>query len=144
MKVKCIINKNASIDPLVLPLDINEEMSDENFVVTDLEASGSIIGYDLSVGREYVVYGILEYDCEKRFLVQDDSNIPSFHSSKLFQIIDSNYDLEWETKTFLVNDKQLLITSYYDILDYNSLIQLIEKKSEAIRIFLDYKESKYD
>ncbi|UKI51047.1 MAG: hypothetical protein L6U99_06920 [Clostridium sp.] len=63
-------------------------MSDENFVVTDLEASGSIIGYDLSVGREYVVYGILEYDCEKRvFLVQDDSNIPSFHSSKIV----SNY-----------------------------------------------------
>ena len=141
MKVKCIINRNANITPLVLPLDINEEMSDENFIVTDLEASGSFIGYDLSVGREYGVYGILEYDCEKRFLVQDDSNIPSFHSSKIFQVIDSNYDLQWETKIFLVNGKKLLITSYYDILDYNVLIELIEKKPKAIRIFLDYKES---
>lgn len=144
MKVKCINNKNANIEPLVLPLNINEEMSDKNFVVTDLEASGSIIGYDLSVGREYAVYGILEYDCEKRFLVQDDSNIPSFHSSKLFQIIDSNYDFEWETKIFIVNGKKLLITSYYDILNYNRLINLIEKKNNVFRIFLNYKESRYN
>lgn len=98
----------------------------------------------MSVGRDYVVYGILEYDGEKRFLVQDDSNIPSFHSSKLFQIINSNSDFEWETKIFLINDKQLLITSYNNILNYNNLIELIEKKPKAIRIFLDYKESRYD
>lgn len=144
MKVKCIINKNANVEPLVLPLDINEEMSDENFVVTDLEASGSILGYDLTLGKEYLVYGILEYGLEKKFLIQNDSNIPSFHSSKLFQIIDSNCDFEWATKTFLVNNKKLLITSYYEILNYNNLIELIEKKPKAIRKFLDYKESIFD
>lgn len=144
MKVKCIINKNANVLPLVLPIDINEELSDENFVVSDLEATGSITGYDLSMGREYRVYGILEYDNEIRYLILDDSNIPVFHSSKLFQIIDSSLDIEWDTKVYIVNNKQLIITSYCDILDYNSLIDLVQEKPCAIKSFLDYKESKYD
>ncbi len=144
MKVKCIINRNVSVLPLVLPIDINKEFSDENFVVSNLESTGSITGYDLSIGRDYIVYGILEYDNKKRFLIQDDSNIPAFHSSKLFQIIDSSLDIEWGTKAYLVNNKQLIITSYCDILDYNSLIDLIQENPYAIKSFLDYKETKYD
>ena len=141
VKVKCLINKNANVIPLVLPKLLNKEMSDENFVVLDLEATGGIMGYDLSLGSEYLVYGILEYDKEIKFLIQDDSNIPIFYSSKLFQIIDSNADLEWGTKTILVNDKELLINSYDDLLNYNNLIDLILKKPQAIKNFLAYKES---
>ncbi len=140
MKVKCLINKNANINPLVLPLDINKELSDDNFVVSDLEASGSITGYDLSVGRNYIVYGILEYDKETRYLVLDDSNIPTFHSSKLFQTIESDNNIEWDTMIFIVNGKELKITTYSDLLDYNNLVQLINKKTISIRKFLDYKD----
>ncbi len=73
-----------------------------------------------------------------------DSNIPAFHSSKLFQIIDSSLDIEWDTNAYIVNNKHLIITSYSDILDYHSLIDLVQEKTYAIKSFLDYKESKYD
>lgn len=141
MKVKCIKNRNAGIEPLVLPIRLQEKISEDNFVVCDLEAAGSsFIGFNITVDREYDVFAILQYEDETKFLIQNDDNIPEFHSSKIFTIVKNEEDLEWEDYSFTINNKKLFLKSYSDLGEYSEIVGIIERMPGSIKRFLDYKE----
>lgn len=141
MKVKCIKNRNAGIEPLILPIRLQEKISEDNFVVCDLEAAGSSFdGFNITIDREYDVFAILQYEDETKFLIQNDDNIPEFHSSKIFTIVKNEDDLEWEDYSFTINNKKLFLKSYSDLGEYSEIVGIIERMPKAIKRFLDYKE----
>ncbi len=140
MKVKCIKNRNAGIEPLVLPIRLQEKISNDNYILCDLEATGSLVGYDITIEREYDVFAILNYENETKFLIQDDSNIPVFHSSKLFVVVDDKEDFEWEDYSFDINDRKLLLKSYPELSEYSEIIGIIGRNPKTITKFLKYKE----
>lgn len=140
MIVQCILNKGANISPLVLPYNINQEISEYNFIATIEESSGGVrFGYALTKSNSYTVYGVLIFKNHIRYLVQNDDNVPAFFSSKLFTILDNTISFDWEMKIYSIEKDNLIIIGYPDIVNYSAVRDMILKTPEAIRNFLNYK-----
>ena len=146
MKIICKKNHDENLSPTVLPIDINKPICgniyDDNFVTINLEPNfHGEFRFDITVGRSYEVFGILIYDSKINYLISDDSGIPLFITSELFQMIDDSVNIYfWEKKKILVDNKLLLIEGFYELTDYQFIISLIEQKPTALKIFNNYKD----
>lgn len=129
--------------PLVLPRDINEEISDENFVVSSewYTIDSIISGYSVTVSQEYRVYGVLCFNGEVRYLIFDDNNMPGFFPSSLFEIGQMNVLFDWEIKEYLVGPLALLFVGFPELCEsYSNLVGLIDCQRKSIERILEYKE----
>lgn len=140
MTVSCKVTKNADISPLVLPYDNTKPISENNFINTIEESTGGMrLGYALTLEQTYIVYAVLIYQNNIRFLLQNDDGIPMFYSSELFAIVDKSVCFDWEINTIPVSGSFLTVLGYHSITSYSSIRDMIEFSPHAISDFLEYK-----
>lgn len=142
MIVKCI--KNQCDHPLlVLPSKLGVEIDSNNAIVSSewFTIDTTISGYRITEGNDYTVYGMLFYTNQIRYLIADDNNMPGFFPSTLFSISKPHIWFDWEINEYTINSAKLIILGYAKITEkYEGLIDLIDRRKNAIRNFLDYKE----
>lgn len=144
MVVRCLKNELDNSPVLVLPTQEDREIGDEDFVYSkeDYIYAKKFHEYALTIDKEYVVYGILQYDGQLRYLVEDDFEEVFFFSSELFDICDASVPFEWTVAKFdLKLEKGTLFVLGYDALtnSYADLLDLLDMKYSAIKKFFDYK-----
>ena len=143
MILKCITNK-GSYPPLVVPYDINKDFEGENFVVSKdwYTIDATIVGYTLTQGREYQVYGILISNDDIRYLVADDNNIPCFFPSGLFSVVENYICFDWQLTKYNIDNQQYILIGYSRLTSgYEDFRDLIGLDPAAIRKFIEYKDS---
>ena len=141
MKVK-YTKTNLKYPPLVIPRDILCAASDDNFVASTeyLSPNGTIAGYNLSVGEEYLVYGILVTEGQIRYLICDKDNEPAFFPAQLFSITNSMIMFDWEFNIYQWSDGECAVWGDSSFAkDYHYFVDLINKTPRAMQRFLDYK-----
>ena len=105
MTVRC--NKTYGDFPsLVLPRDINQPLSNHNFVASSewYTISDTLSGYSISEDKEYKVYGILIYEQLARYLLVDDNGIPSFFPSGLFSLFTGELEFDWKVCEYKIDN----------------------------------------
>ncbi|MBR0156394.1 MAG: hypothetical protein IJM20_02615 [Clostridia bacterium] len=145
MKVICKKNIcNAEIPACILPTTEHGKINwgNDDFVVVDVggySIGHQLDGYMLTIGREYDLFGVLQYNRRLRFLVRDDQMMPIFAPSSLFEIIDPSIPADWKLKTFYIEEGPLLVIGYEDLADdYDALISLVKSRPAGIKSFLNY------
>lgn len=125
MKVKCRANTGEGLMPLTIS-NIGDTAETQ---------------YPLKIGEIYTVYGqgvlrnVLKY-----LIVGTYENLPSWYPAELFEVEDSQIYFEWYYKY----DKEFVASvlwGYHELVnDKNHYVDLIERKDQAIRIFLKRKK----
>lgn len=143
MIINCIKNtENGS--PIVLPYDLSHELSDMNFISSRewYSIDSHVSGYKITLGKKYTVYGILFFKNEIRYLICDDDNVPGFFPSTLFEILENYILFDWGINSYQIEDEKILLIGYSDLIkDFEHLRDLIENTPDAVRTFLEYKNS---
>ena len=127
---------------LLLPMQVDASIGDDNFVLLmGYTVESEITEYHVTEGAEYVVYGILVYKNQIRYLVQDNDGMPVFCPDELFHIGKPNIYWDWEVISFLVDGMPLFIIGYPAMEGaYDKLIDLAVRNEDAIKQFLKYKD----
>ena len=127
MKVKCIGNSGNDLSSITL-------------------ASGHLqtTKFSLKIEEIYMVYGISVWKGIIHYLTMDKFNtVPSWYPAELFIIIDNLLPIEWYYKYFNSN-KYFDVSALWGykelVLDENHYDDLIERKAEAITVFLNRKK----
>lgn len=129
MKVKCIHNDGTGLLDTTIESGLNIEVT-----------------YPIDIGDLYVVYGQCiymrngKYPILKYLIKGSKENLPSWYPAELFEVVDSLLYYEWyysyTPKMPLVAiwgyEEMVMLSNHYD--------DLIERKDEAIRIFLQRKK----
>lgn len=126
---------------LLLPMQVDASIEDDNFVLLmGYTVESEITEYHITEGIEYIVYGILVYKNQIRYLIQDNDGMPVFCPDELFHIGKSNVYWDWEIISFPVDGMPLVIIGYPAMeASYDALIDLVTRKKDAIKNFLKYK-----
>lgn len=143
MIINCIKNTENS-SPIVLPYDLSHELSDMNFISSRewYSIDSRVSGYKITLGKKYTVYGILFFKNEIRYLICDDDNVPGFFPSTLFEILENYILFDWGINSYQIEDEKILLIGYSDLIkDFEHLRDLIENTPDAVRTFLEYKNS---
>lgn len=128
---------------LVLPNDPNFPISNNNFVssTTGYTVDSELMGYCITVGRKYNIYGVLSYDNHLYFLTADDNGIPGFFPSDLFRMDVPLLSIDWALKSYKIEEHLLIAIGPLEFVDeYENIRDLIDGKKQAISWFLKYKE----
>ncbi len=97
--------------------------------------------FDLTVGQEYVVYGIVVYHGEVRYLVQNDHGYPEFLPAGLFEISDSDIPICWEIGEMHLSEESIFVIGYSDLVhEYAHLRGLLQLEPRDVKIFLEFKQ----
>ena len=142
MNVKCI-NNRGTYPLLVLPIDNTREIDEDNYVSSnEWYTIDSVISvYCLTIGKQYLVYGVMIYQNKMRFLVLNDQGNPYFMPSELFANSDIAICWDWEERHFYVDKMDCKILASTEIISsYDDLISLVSLDENAFRRFLDYKK----
>ena len=141
--MKAICKKNIGKYPsLVLPEDSQNLLGNDNYISSNdwYTINADVSGYCLTIEKTYLIYGVLRYDNQIRYLVADDQGIPCFMPENLFEITDSA-TWEWEEKHFKLIESEISIFISNDLVSsYDDLISLLRLDDKAIKQFLKYKK----
>lgn len=143
MIINCVKNTENS-SPIVLPYDLSHELSDMNFISSRewYSIDSNVSGYKITLGKKYTVYGILFFKNEIRYLICNDDNVPGFFPSTLFEILENYILFDWGINSYQIEDEKILLIGYSDLIkDFEHLRDLIENTPDAVRTFLEYKNS---
>ena len=143
MIINCVKNTENS-SPIVLPYDLSHELSDMNFISSQewYSIDSHVSGYKITLGKKYTVYGILFFKNEIRYLICNDDNVPGFFPSTLFEILENYILFDWGINSYQIEDEKILLIGYSDLIkDFEHLRDLIENTPDAVRTFLEYKNS---
>ena len=143
MIINCVKNTENS-SPIVLPYDLSHELSDMNFISSRewYSIDSNVSGYKITLGKKYTVYGILFFKNEIRYLICNDDNVPGFFPSTLFEILENYILFDWGINSYQIEDEKILLIGYSDLIkDFEHLRDLIEYTPDAVRTFLEYKNS---
>lgn len=141
MVIICRENQGA-YDPLIIPRNPANNLTESNFLVSSewytIDACQS--GYNITATNEYVVYGILAFKNQVRFLIADDNNEPGFFPENLFSIKEHTLPFDWEVNKYCVDCGTIFCIGYPELCEeYGSLVRILEGHSGAIEDFLAYK-----
>lgn len=128
---------------LVLPKSIENVLDEGNFISSSEwhTLNAEEVGFSISIGTEYYVYGLLQHHDQIRFLLMDDNNMPGFFPSLLFEISKGDIPSGWYVNKFEIGEKDLLITADPMLINtYEDLKSIIEYEDSFIRSILDYKQ----
>ncbi len=127
MKVVCQRRKRSDVD------------------ITDCQKYAPETAYELSIGKTYTVYGQCLVEACLLYLidVQDRQGLshPSWYPASLFEVIDSSIPRAWEfryrNQKEAARFKAAAIWGYPELaISDDHYVGLIERESEAMRIFL--------
>lgn len=141
MIVTCLNNKYEK-QLLVLPNQETKTVKFDEFVIVSgwYSIYQQLVGYSITVDKKYTVYGILQYDSQLYYLIQDEEAMAVFVPHSLMKICDNTIPFDWTINSFELEKGTLLIIGYNELtLNYKALCDLIEQKGVAVRHFLEYK-----
>ncbi len=143
MKIRCCKNE-IEYPTLVIPINPSASMEPgDNFICVSGGATifRELEHYEFTVGLEYYVYGILQYNNQIRYLTQNDFNACIFAPNALFEITDRSLPYDWSVNTYELEGGTLMIIGYDSLTDgYENLRGIADEEGWAVRKFLDYKE----
>ncbi|MED4129768.1 phosphoribosylaminoimidazole synthetase [Shouchella miscanthi] len=126
MKVRCLTQEGYLHSPKVVK-EGNEDLTNYG---------------EITIGKEYIVYGIIHYEGGFRYLVYDDFETIYWYPAELFEVIDSNLPSNWHFKFFGQNAEPIsAIMGYKELLNDDHVDGLAELESEDIEIFLQMKNT---
>ena len=137
------INDKCDYPAVVLPVKEDGKVAFDDIIVVDGSYSifQDLVGYSMTIGEEYTVYGILQYDNQLFYLVRDDTLYPVFVPHRLMKVTDNTIPYDWSMNVFELEKGTLLIIGYKDLtVDYDSMCGLIEWNDFEFKKFLKYKE----
>ena len=126
----------------VLPTDENKEVKFDDLIVLEgwYSICKELVGYSITVGQEYVIYGMMHYDGLLHYLVQDDDALPVFVPHSLMKVCDNTIPFDWSMNVFELENGTLSIIGYNElVISYKAMCELVEQKGIAVRHFLEYK-----
>lgn len=136
MKVLCISNTGSYLRKYEY-----EKVVDEHF---GRFGSSAYSKYDLTIGRQYLVMGILTFKTYQAYLVDDDGMI-SVCPCQLFEIIDSYLNPNWGFR-LIDNDESIYpflqsILGYFELYSERDMYEklIIEGNDQAERIYYQRK-----
>ena len=92
---------------------------------------------DLTINKEYIVYGVCYHDYSFNYLVYEDTGNLFWYQSELFEIINDKVPSSWYFSFLYHLDSQMKMLWGYDELvnneDHND--DLLDKNESAERIF---------
>jgi hypothetical protein len=93
--------------------------------------------YDLTITKQYKIFGICIYEDIISYLVSDDSELPNWYSALCFKIINNQLPKEWFYKEFIEDNTLLKAIWGYKLLvdDKKHYIGLLEREKEDIDYF---------
>lgn len=126
MKVICRANKGNALSKKALSLG--------NSVASEFE---------LEIGISYIVYGICIFEDVLHYLIiGKDENFPSWYPAELFHVSDNILPIEFYFN-FFGYDSEIGVSAIWGykelVFDKQHYINLIERESEAITVFLKRK-----
>lgn len=96
--------------------------------------------FDITLDREYVVYGVCIWRNVILYLISDDIDNPNWYPAELFSVIDSKISDGWSFTTYDDGEYDVEATlGYPQLLDKSHYVKLIERESEALKIFFQEK-----
>lgn len=127
---------------LLLPLQVDTTIDDNSFaLLMGYTVDSEYTEYHISKGVEYIVYGILIYRNQIRYLIQDDDGMPIFCPEELLLIQNRSVYWDWEVLSFFLEGMPLVLIGYPAMEGaYDKLIDLVERREKAIKRFLQYKD----
>lgn len=106
-----------------------------------LNVSGTLnTEFSLKIEKQYFVYSMCLWEGVLKYLLIGEENLPSWYPAELFEVIDKTLPLEWYCN---VTTGMCLegIWGYKEMVyDDNHHDDLIERDSDAIKIFLNRKK----
>ena len=141
MLVTCL-NDKYDKQLLVLPTQENKTVKFDELIIGSgwYSVSQELVGYSITVDKKYLVYGILQYDGQLFYLIQDENAMAVFVPHSLMKICDNTIPFDWSINSFELEKGTLLIIGYNELtLSYKAVCDLAEHKSNAVRYFLEYK-----
>lgn len=146
MKVICKQNKiYDNYEVLVLfKKERPKNIYDDDYYVSErgYYNVGNDIIYDIKIGEEYEVYGIMFFEEKIRYLVIcNNSTMPNWIIDDVFEITDYKLPYNWNCNTFVSNNIMGTIIGYKElVIDYNHLLGLMSQNPKDIKIFIEQKE----
>ena len=137
------INNIGDFPMLTLPKSLSDCKDKNEYVVSNewFTIDSTHSGYNITIGREYTVYGILMYNDTIRYLIFNDDNIPCFFHSDLFSVLDNDIMWDWKIQRYSINDKNCLLLAYPQLTEsYSNLIGIITGNPINIKQLLEYKD----
>src|SRR3990170_5456101 len=97
--------------------------------------------FDLTVGKVYLVYGMLHGSRAIKYLISDKQyNFPNWYPAELFEVIDHSLPISWYFN-FCGYDKHVnAIWGYKELLNSNHFINILERKEKDLDIFFERKK----
>lgn len=141
MKATCLNNKYEG-RACVLPTDENRKVKFDDLIVLGgwYSICRELVGYSITSDKEYVIYGIMQYDGELYYLIQDDDALPVFVPHSLMQVCDNAIPFDWTMNVFELENGTLLVIGYNELtVNYRAMCDLINEDGIAVKHFLNYK-----
>jgi hypothetical protein len=125
MKVKCIANKGKDLPKQILDV--------EHLVTSE---------FALEINKIYEVYGLMSWSGIINYLTLDKYAIlPFWFPADLFIVTDNTLPMEWYFEYFGINHEINFLCGYKELIqDQKHFVNLIERESSAIEIFIKRKK----
>lgn len=96
--------------------------------------------FSVSIGNEYIVYGMMLWKGVIKYLIVGNHDKPSWYPAELFEVKNDSLPLEWYFD-FCITDNLEAIWGYSELVhDPEHFDLLQERDSNAIKIFLKRKQ----
>jgi hypothetical protein len=119
--LKCIANSARALAPAHVALGYGVEST-----------------FDVTIGKEYVVYGIVLWRSLLLLLISDDYSLPHWAPLELFEPIDAKLPEDWFFSTNVANEHGVTAIWGYErlIRDRVHYERLVEGEPDAIEAFV--------
>lgn len=146
--MRVICKQNKAYDNYELLVLLNKErpkdIYNDDYYVSErgYYNIGNDIIYDIKIGEEYEVYGIMFFEGKIRYLVMcDNSATPNWIINDMFEITDYKLPYNWYCNNFESNNIKGTIIGYKElVIDYQHLLGLMAQNSKDIKIFSEQKD----
>lgn len=96
--------------------------------------------FDLEIGKQYIVYGIVDFQHALHYLTIGESDYPTWYPVELFTILDPVLPQRWFFTYVGEEDGVIAVWGYEELANYPSHYEeLLERGDKAINIFVKRK-----
>lgn len=125
MKVRCVNNNGYLFSPIKVKEGHNQKT----------------LYNEISINKDYNIYGIVLYEEGLRYLIFDDYETPYWYPAELFNIIDNKVDVTWYYEFYGYEESVSAIWGYYELVfSKMHFDELAEQHQEAMDIFFKRKQ----
>jgi len=144
MRITCKNNSLPATMPLYFSRTIDFSPKDEDYVYSCdyYTISSAKNGYNVTIGKEYKVYGIMFVDNKVRyFVIMDGYSSPRWLPSELFDVSDPQIPFDWKVGSYISNFGEGMYLGYSELTDYPFMLDLLDGNLDAGKRFCQIREN---